>query len=182
MNLSKTGKLIAELRREKGLTQKSLADAIGICAKTVSKWETGHGFPDITLISELSNVLGVDISKLLTGEMPKTKPEAGNLNRTKFYACEKCGNLLTSHGNADIICCGRKLTPLVAATPNEEHRLNIEIVEDDFYVTFTHPMSKEHYISFVSYVRSDRLLTIKLYPEQGGEFRLPRMYGGKMYY
>ncbi len=182
MDLSKTGSLISRLRREKGLTQKEVADKLGICAKTVSKWETGHGFPDVSLISELSQIFQVDISKLIEGEMPKIKPEVGNVKKTKFYVCEKCGNILTSVGNAEIVCCGRKLSPLQAKESDEEHKLNIEIIEDDFYITFEHPMSKEHYISFFSYVRFDRVLIVRLYPEQGSELRFPQMRGGKMYY
>ncbi len=182
MNLSKTGKLISELRKEKGLTQRAVAESLGISPKTVSKWETGHGFPDISLISKLSELFEVDISKLLDGEMPKTKTEAGNVKRTRFYVCEKCGNILTSLGNAEIICCGRKLSPLCAKSPDEAHKLKFEEIEDDYYITFLHPMTKEHYISFVSYVRFDRVLTVKLYPEQDGELRFPQMRGGKLYY
>ena len=182
MDLSKTGKLIAQLRKEKGLTQKAVAQGLGVCSKTVSKWETGHGFPDVSLISGLSEILGVDISKLLEGEMPKIKQEAGNVKRTKFYVCEKCGNILTSIGSAEIVCCGRKLAPLVAKEADSAHRMNVERIEDDYYITFSHPMTKEHYISFFSYVRFDRVLTVKLYPEQGGEVRFPVMRGGKMYY
>ena len=182
MDLSKTGKLIAELRREKGLTQKDVADKLGILAKTVSKWETGHGFPDVSLISKLSEIFKVDISKLLEGEMPKIKTEACNLKRTKFYVCEKCGNILTDFGNAEILCCGRKLSPLTAKTADDAHLLNVEKIEDEYYITFPHPMTKDHYISFVSYVRFDRVLTVKLYPEQNGELRFPQMRGGKMYY
>lgn len=103
MDLTKTGRLITELRKEKGFTQKEVADKLGICAKTVSKWETGHGFPDVSLISKLSDIFGVDISKLLEGEMPKIKPEVGNVKRTKFYVCEKCGNILTSLENSGFI-------------------------------------------------------------------------------
>lgn len=182
MDLSKTGKLIASLRKEKGLTQKDVAEKLGILPKTVSKWETGHGFPDVGLISDLSAIFSVDISKLLDGEMPKNKVEACNMKRTKFYVCEKCGSLITSVGDAEITCCGRKLSPLKANTPDSLHTLNIEKIEDDYYITFPHPMTKEHYISFVAYVRFDRVLTVKLYPEQGGELRFPQMRGGKMYY
>ena len=182
MDLIKTGKLIADLRHEKGFTQKNIAEKLGICAKTVSKWETGRGFPDISLISKLSEIFQVDISKLLHGEMPEAKREACNVKRTKFYVCEKCGNIVTSMANSEIICCGRKLSPLPANTPDDAHKLNIEIIEDDFYITFPHPMTKEHYISFVSYVRFDRVLTIKLYPEQSSELRFPQMRGGKMYF
>ena len=182
MDLSKTGKLIAQLRQEKGLTQREVAEKLCICAKTVSKWETGRGFPDISLISKLSQVFKVDISKLLDGEMPVTKVEACNVKMTKFYVCEKCGNIITSIGNADIVCCGRKLSLLPAKEADDMHKLNIQKIEDDYYITFSHPMTKEHYISFVSYVRFDRVLTIKLYPEQSGELRFPQMRGGKMFY
>ena len=182
MDLLKTGKLIFQLRREKGLTQKDVAEKLGICAKTVSKWETGHGFPDVSLISELSKIFQIDISKLITGEMPEIKREAGNVKRTKFYVCENCGNLLTSVGEADIVCCGRKLSPLATKEADEEHKLRVEKLEDEYYITFPHPMTKEHYISFVSYVRFDRVLTVRLYPEQDGELRFPQMRGGKMYY
>ena len=104
------------------------------------------------------------------------------MKNTKFYVCEKCGNILTSAGNAEIVCCGQKLSPLVAKEADEAHKLNVEKMEDDFYITFSHPMTKEHYISFISYVRFDRVLNIRLYPEQGGELRFPQMRGGKMYY
>ena len=109
MDLSKTGSLIAGLIREKGITQKEVAELLGVCLKTVSKWETGYGFPDVSLITGLSEIFKVDISKLLGGEMPEARQEAGNVKRTKFYVCEKCGNLLTSIGSAEIVCCGRKL-------------------------------------------------------------------------
>ena len=182
MDLSKTGSLIAGLRREKGLTQKEVAERLGISAKTVSKWETGHGFPDVSLVAELSKIFGIDTEKLLQGEMPKTKADAGNIKRMKFYVCNSCGNIITSMGDAQITCCGRTLLPLEPKEIDNLHKLNFEQIEDEHYITFSHPMTKEHYISFVSYVRFDRVLTVKLYPEQGGEIRFPRMRGGKMYY
>ena len=72
--------------------------------------------------------------------------------------------------------------PLKSGETDEKHKLNVEKNEDDYYITFSHPMTKEHYISFVSYVRFDRVLTIKLYPEQDGALRFPQMRGGKLYY
>ncbi len=182
MDYSKTGKLISGLRREQGLTQREVAEVLGVCAKTVSKWETGRGFPDVSLISALSKLFQVDISKLIEGEMPQMRREACNVKRIKFYVCKECGNLLTSVGDAEIVCCARRLSPLSVASPDEAHKLNVEKIEDEYYITFLHPMTKEHYISFVSYVRFDRVLTVKLYPEQGGELRFPQMRGGKMYY
>ena len=155
MDLSKTGRLIKGLRREKGFTQKVLAEKLGVCSKTVSKWETGHGFPDVSLISKLSEIFKVDISKLLDGEMPKCRPDSGNVKKTVFYVCQNCGNIITSVGDAEIICCGRKLSPLKPTVADEAHCLNIEIIEDDFYITFPHSMSKEHYISFFSYEKNE---------------------------
>ncbi|MBR5153158.1 MAG: hypothetical protein IKW60_06515 [Clostridia bacterium] len=104
------------------------------------------------------------------------------MKNTKFYVCEKCGNILTSTENAEFVCCGENLLPLVAKEADEAHKLNVEKSEDDFYITFSHSMTKEHYISFISYIRFDKVLTVKLYPEQSGELRFPQMRGGKMYY
>ncbi len=182
MDLQKTGNLIKKLRLEQKLTQQEVAKQLGICAKTVSKWETGRGFPDVSLLSSLSLIFGVDVKKLLAGELPQAKTEAKNVKKTKFYVCEQCGNLITDMGNAEILCCGRKLSPLVAKTPDSAHELQFSMVEDEHYITFPHPMTKEHYISFLSYVRFDRVLTVKLYPEQAGELRFPVMRGGSYYY
>ena len=182
MDLMKTGKLIAQLRHEKGLTQKEVAHALGVCPKTVSKWERGHGFPDVSLIGDLSVFFNVAISKLLDGEISECKTDVGNVKKTKFFVCEACGSLSTNMGCSEVYCCGRRLNSLKISENDEEHKLNIETVEDDFYITFSHSMTKEHYISFFSYVRFDRVLTIKLYPEQSGEIRFPKMRGGKLYY
>lgn len=182
MNLSKTGGLILKLRKEKGLTQKAVADRLGVCPKTVSKWERGRGFPDISLLSGLAEIFRVDAEKLIAGEMPQTKKETGNVKKTRFYVCETCGNLLTSMGDAEIVCCGRKLSALNAKEANAAHAIHVEKVEDEYYITFSHPMTKEHYISFVSYVRFDRVLTVRLYPEQDAALRFPQMRGGKLYF
>ena len=64
----KTGKFIAESRKQKGLTQKELAQKLGISDKTVSKWETGHGMPDVSIIPELSEILSIGFNELLAGE------------------------------------------------------------------------------------------------------------------
>ena len=181
MDLTKTGKLISKLRREQGLTQKDVANRLGICSKTVSKWETGKGFPDISLVSQLSKIFNVDISKLLDGELPQIKQDSGNIKKTKFYVCPSCGNIATSISNTEITCCGRSLKPLIPREADVEHMFDFQKIEDDYFITFNHPMSKSHYITFISYVRFDRVLTVKLYPEQSGEVRFPQMRGGKMY-
>ena len=65
MNLSKTGRLIAQLRREMGLTQKCVAEKLGVCAKTVSKWEKGLSVPDAEMLQKIADVLESDVSQLL---------------------------------------------------------------------------------------------------------------------
>ena len=182
MDCKKVGQLILKLRREKHMTQKQLADAMNLSDKTISKWERGAGCPDVTLLHELSDILGVNIEKLLSGELNKNNADGGNMKRLKFYVCANCGNIITATGDAEISCCGRKLTPLTAKPSDDEHRLTVEEIEDDYYITFTHEMTKAHFITFVAYVAGDRVLMVRLYPEQGGEVRFPRMYGGKLYF
>ena len=68
MDCSKVGNLIYTLRTEKGMTQKALANAMNISDRTISKWERGAGCPDVSLLRELSDILGVNIEKILLGE------------------------------------------------------------------------------------------------------------------
>lgn len=181
MDCGKVGKLLFRIRKEKNLTQKEIADKMNISDKTISKWERGLGCPDVSLLSELSNILGVNIEKILLGELNPNEINGGNMKRTKFYVCETCGNIITSTGEADISCCGRKLSELTAMTENDSHQLNIEIIEDDYYITIPHEMEKGHYISFIAYVLCDRVFLFKLYPEQNAEVRFTKVNGGKLY-
>ncbi|MEG0615463.1 MAG: helix-turn-helix domain-containing protein [Oscillospiraceae bacterium] len=182
MDCIKVGKLILNLRKEKGLTQKQLGDLMNISDKAISKWERGLGIPDVSLLHELSEILNVNIGKILMGNLDKNDIDGGNMKKIKFYTCETCGNILTSTSDAEISCCGRKLSPLQPKKSDENHRLNIEEIEDDFYITFSHEMEKTHYLNFIACVTCDRILLVKLYPEQGGELRIPRISGGKFYF
>ena len=182
MNLSKNGKLLCDLRKAKGMTQKEVADILGVVPKTVSKWETGHGFPDVSTVSALADLLGVSEKTILSGDLKQNLEEAGNMKRTKFCVCPDCGSLMQGTGNSQVVCCGKQLEALKAVLADDEHTINISEIEDDFYIEFHHEMTKEHFISFVSYVRFDRVLTIKLYPEQDSAVRFPKMYGGKIYF
>ncbi|WP_105614667.1 helix-turn-helix domain-containing protein [Vallitalea okinawensis] len=184
MDCSKIGKLILSLRKEKNMTQKQIADAMNISDKTISKWERGLGCPDVSLLSELSQIFGVNIEKILLGDLDPNHADGGNMKRIKFYVCRNCGNILNSTGQAQVSCCGRKLEPLHAKEANDVHKIKIDEVEneDDCYITIPHEMTKSHYISFVAYVTYDRLLLVKLYPEQGAELRFPKMDHGKVYF
>lgn len=182
MDKEKIGQLILKLRKEKNMTQKELADSLFVSAKTISKWECGQGCPDISLLHRLAQIFNVDVERILLGDLSPSDPDGGNMKRMKFYMCEDCGNIITSTSNGDVSCCGRKLEAMKEQKPNEKHAIKIEEIENDYYVTFEHEMKKDHYISFMAYVTINSVFLMKLYPEQSGELRFPKMFGGKLYY
>ena len=182
MDLNKNGKLLCDLRKAKGMTQKQVADRLGIVAKTVSKWETGHGFPDVSVLSTLADVLGVSERVLLHGSLNQNNEEMGNIKRTRFYVCPHCGSIMQGTGKCQVVCCGKPIQQLKAEQPDDNHAITVSIIENDFYVQFNHEMTKEHFIRFVAYVGFDRVLMIRLYPEQDSAVRFPQMRGGKLYY
>ncbi len=164
------------------MTQKQLADTMNISDKTISKWERGLGCPDVSLLHELSDVLKVDVEKILIGELSPNDTDGGNMKKEKYYVCPECGNILTSTSGSDISCCGRKLTALAPQPANEKHSLKIEEVENEFFLTSSHDMSKEHYFSFISALSMDKMYMARLYPEQSLELRIPRIAGSKIYF
>jgi len=180
MDCNKMGTLLYRLRKEKGMTQKQIADMMNISDKTISKWERGLGCPDVSLLSELSRIYEVNIEKILSGNLAPNNNDTGNLKRIKFYACPCCGNIIYNTGDADISCCGRKLAPHVAKPADAMHNAVVEDVEGEYYITFHHEMSKTHFLSFVAYVTSDKILLVKLYPEQTASVHLPKMNGGRL--
>lgn len=182
MDLIKNGQLFRRLRKEKGLTQKQIADKLGVVPKTISKWETGRGFPDVSALSQLSTILGVSEKSLLSGYLSKNQVETGNMRRTQFYVCPHCGSTLQGIGGYEVNCCGKLLFPLQEQAPDEGHQPTITEIENDFYIQFPHEMNKAHYILFLSYVGCDRTLTIRLYPEQDCAVRIPKVYNGKIVY
>jgi len=181
MNCEKVGNLILTLRKEKHMTQKQLADLMNISDKTISKWERGLGCPDVSLLRCLSEILGVNIEKILLGDLEPNHMDGGNMKKLKFYVCPTCSSTMTATGEAEISCCGRKLEPLIPQPADEAHRLNLETIENDLYVTCSHEMTKDHSLSFIACVTYDRVLFVKLYPEQEVQVRLPRMGRGTLY-
>ena len=182
MDCKKIGELIYKLRKEKNMTQKQIADAMNISDKAISKWERGQGCPDISLLKELSKILNIDVDGLLSGEINSNEVVGGNMNKLKFYVCTKCNNLMTATGDAIISCCGKRLEALLPQKSENNHNLEIEPVEDELFISSKHKMEKEHYISFVSYVRGDRALIIKQYPEWNLEFRFRKQGHGRLYF
>lgn len=181
MDCAKIGKLLLKLRKEKGLTQLQLADKLHVSDKAVSKWERGSGCPDITLLNKIASVYQVTIEILLEGELESNIDDGGNMRKIKFYSCPDCGNIITATGKPEISCCGRKLQEMKIEQNDEEHTLTVQDSDGELYVTFTHEMSKSHFINFIASVSYDRVLLVRLYPEQGGEIRTPKLPYGKLY-
>lgn len=114
MDLIKNGKLLCDLRKSKGMTQKQVAERLGILPKTVFKWETGHGFPDVFVVSSLADILGVSERILLSGDLTQNVREVGNMKKIKFYVCPNCSSIMQGIGDSKIICCGKPLEALVS--------------------------------------------------------------------
>lgn len=166
-----TGAMIKRLREKKKLTQSELAEKIFVTDKAVSKWETGRGYPDISLVEPLAKALDVSVIELLSGENVINTNRPGNMNRSRFYVCPVCGNIIQTTGEAVISCCGITLPPLEAENEDSAHQVKIEVVEDEYFVSVDHEMTKTHYISFIAAVRSDGVEIKKLYPEQDAQAR-----------
>lgn len=182
MNTYVTGNTIKQLREERNMTQAELAERIGVSSKTVSKWETAKGLPDISLLQPLAQALGISVIELMNGEQITNKNISANMLRCKFYICPICGNIIHSTGAAVISCCGVTLPAPEAEDADEEHAVTAQNVEDEHFITIRHPMTKSHYISFVAFVTSDRIQLVKLYPEGNAETRLQLRSRGYLYY
>ena len=182
MNTYVTGTTIKKLREGRNLTQAELAQKIGVSSKTVSKWETAKGLPDISLLQPLAQALGISVIELMNGEQIANQNISANMLRSKFYVCPVCGNAVYALGNAVVSCCGITLPALEAEEGDDDHTLTVENVEDEHFITVQHPMTKQHFISFVAFVTSDRLQLVKFYPEGNAETRLQLRGRGYLYY
>jgi len=171
-----TGATIKRLREEKGLTQEQLAQKIFVSNKTISKWETGHGLPDISFLEPLAKALDISVIELFSGNEVRNQNKSFNMKKILFYTCPVCGNVIQAIGGAVISCCGIILPPLEVEEDFDsevlaEHKIKLEKVEDEYYVTIDHPMTKKHYISFIAAVYDNGVDFVKLYPESAAEAR-----------
>lgn len=158
MNQYVTGAVIKELREKNKLTQVELAERLGVSDKAISKWETAKGYPDITLLEPVADILDVSVTELISGNAVKNENISANMMRSKFYVCPVCGNVIYSMGEAVINCYGVLLTPAIAEELNESHKIFIERVEDEYYVRIEHDMTKKHHISFIAAISSDGII------------------------
>jgi len=181
MNTYITGAAIKTIREAKGLTQAELAEIIRVTGKAVSKWETGKGLPDISLLQPLATALDTSVIELMNGAQIVNRNRSGNLLRTKFYVCPVCGNIVHAVGDTLISCCGITLPALEAEDFDENHELRMEKVEDEHFLAVRHDMTKQHYISFLAFVSCDRIQFVKLYPEGNAETRFQLRGSGYLY-
>lgn len=182
MNTYITGATIRQLRERRSLTQSALGEVIGVSSKTVSKWETGKGLPDISLLQPLAQALGISVIELMNGEQIANQNLSANMLRGKFYVCPICNNVIFSTGNAVVSCCGITLPALEAEDTDSDHAITVEQVEDEHFITVHHPMTKSHFLSFIAFVTTDRLQMVKLYPEGEAQTRLQLRGMGCLYY
>lgn len=169
-----TGAVIRELREKKHLTQAELAEKLNVSDKTVSKWETGKGYPDITLLEPIAGVFSVSVAELISGNVASNRNPAADMLRTEFYVYPVCGNVITGTGRAAISCHGVQLIPAEAEEAGGAHTAAVERVEDKYLVCIEHPMTKRHYIFFIAALSPDRVQLVKLYPEwsAGARFKI----------
>ena len=182
MNQYVTGSMIKRLREEKKMTQLELAGRLCVSEKTISKWETGKGYPDIAILEDLAAALGISVIELFSGNDITNKNRSANMTRAKFYVCPVCGNVLMAAGEAVISCCGVTLLPLEAEEPDASHLPDIHKIEDEYYVTIPHEMSRTHYISFIAAAKDNGLELVKLYPEGNAEARFKISRTRSVYY
>ena len=182
MNTYVTSAAIRQLREKQNLSQAELARRIGVSSKTISKWETAKGLPDISLLQPLAQALNISVIELMNGQHIVNKNVSANMLRSRFHICPLCGNAIHSTGDAVISCCGITLPALEAESWDTDHSVLIENVEDEQFLSFPHPMTKDHYISFVSFVTCDRVQTVKFYPEGNAETRMHFRGRGILYW
>lgn len=176
-----TGAVIRALRESRKLTQEELAEKLFVSGKAVSKWETGQGLPDISLLEPLAAALGISVIELFSGAQVRNDNRAADMKKSRFYVCPVCGNAIRTVGEATVCCCGVTLPPLEPEEAGGEHALRAERIEDELYVRLEHPMTREHYISFLAAVSDDGMQFKKLYPEGGAETRFGRAGVRKLY-
>ena len=182
MNQYITGSTIKKLREQRNMTQLQLAEILRVSDKTISKWETAKGYPDITLLEPIADAFGISLPELISGHQIKNANVSANMMRSKFYICPVCGNVIHSMGETVILCHGIQLLPAEVEHTDEHHMIFIERVEDEYFVRIDHEMTKIHYVSFIAAVSSDRCQMVKLYPEGEAEARFKISGVRKIYF
>ncbi len=169
-----TGTTIKNLREKRGLTQAQLAELLSVSDKAVSKWETGAGYPDITLLEPIAEALRVSVAELLAGVAVENANISANMMKSRFYVCPVCNNVVHAMGEAHISCHGIALPPLAAEQADDAHAVHAACEADELFVRVDHPMSKEHHVVFLAAMGPDCAQIARLYPEGSSEVRFKR--------
>lgn len=117
----------------------------------------------------------------MNGEYITNQNKSSNMLKSSFSVCPICGNIIHTMGENINSCCGINLPILECELENDEHIINCEIIENEYYISIKHEMTKQHYISFIAYVTNDRSEIVKLYPEQNAEARFFKRGKGIVY-
>ena len=118
----------------------------------------------------------------MSGDNVTNNNRASNMLKSRIYVCPICGNVICSTGDAVVSCCGITLPPLEAEAPDGEHEVQCSIVEDEYFVTVKHDMTRTHYISFIAAFTDNGVQLIKLYPEGNAETRMQLRGHGTLFY
>lgn len=145
MNPKNVGNFIAELRREKNITQKDLADRLGVTDKAVSRWETGKGYPDIEILQNISTVLGVTVNELLCGERLGSEElvTAGEKNVTEAWYKNKRLKLFLKIALCAVIALCIMLSALAIYSHKAKNEPRFLNVETYLYSTFAEGIISE---------------------------------------
>ena len=176
-----TGATIKGLREKQGMTQAQLAEKLSVSDKAVSKWETGAGYPDITLLEPIAGALRVSVAELLSGLAVENANVSANMLKSCFYVCPVCGNSIHAMGQVHVSCHGISLPPLTLEPVDEGHGLRVACEADELFVQVEHPMSKLHHIVFLAAVSPDCAQIARLYPEGPAEAHFKRSGVGDLY-
>ncbi|MDO4564356.1 MAG: helix-turn-helix transcriptional regulator [Clostridia bacterium] len=179
---NETGNKIRKLRLEKGLTQRELAESIGVCAKTVSKWECGGGLPDVGLLPPLCKALQCDASALLDDGLSEGSAAVINLRKARFYRCPVCKSFCLGFGNGAVSCCGRRLAPLEPSKAKEPQVPDISLSDGEWFISSGMPMTKEDYVEFIAFAGQDGFLLFPQYPEWELNARIPAHSHGTLFW
>lgn len=114
------------------------------------------------------------------GKEMKDNP-VSDISKGKIYVCPVCGNVIMSIGEAVVSCCGITLPPMEADDTDSDHFISVQIIEDEYFVSVDHPMTRDHYISFLAAVSDQGVQFTKLYPEWNAETRFKMNCVKKIY-
>lgn len=126
------------------------------------------------------SLLGVNVENILDGELESNDFVGGNMKKSNYFACTSCHNIVLATGDVTLSCCGRKLEPLEAKKAADGEKLSITEIDNEWFISSDHSMTKDHYISFIAFATGDQVQIIKQYPEWSLQTRIPKLKHGKL--